>query len=204
MTTFEPEGSGKVPGVVVIQEYWGVNDHIKSIAKRWAKEGFLAVAPDLYHGKIAKNAGEATEMMKALDFPKAVQEIGAAIEALRAHPRCNGKVAVTGFCLGGALTLATAANVKHIACAVPFYGIPGQLDASKIGCAVQMHVAEHDDWVKVPDAKKLQEKLGGKMELFTYDAHHAFFNDTRPEVYNAAEAMAAWQQTIGFLLTSLG
>ena len=109
--TAEPSGSGKVGSVVVIQEWHGINAEMRAKVERFASEGYLAIAPDLYHGKVATNDDEAGKLMNALDFGRAVGEIGAAAQWLKEQPRSNGKVAVLGFCLGGALTLATAANV---------------------------------------------------------------------------------------------
>jgi carboxymethylenebutenolidase len=196
-----PDGNGRHPGVVVIHEWWGVNDQIKSIADRWAHAGFVAVVPDLYNGKVVPlNKGdEAAAAMNALDFPKAVQTIIAAVDALKDNPRCNGKVSVSGYCMGGALTLATATQAKGLSSIVPFYGIPPGADFSKIDAPVQMHVAEHDDWVTVPKAKEVQAAVGSKMELHTYDAHHAFCNDQRPEVFNASACAQAWSRAVQFV-----
>jgi carboxymethylenebutenolidase len=196
-----PDGNGRHPGVVVIHEWWGVNDQIKSIADRWTHAGFVAVVPDLYNGKVVPlNKGdEAAAAMNALDFPKAVQTIIAAVDALKDNPRCNGKVSVSGYCMGGALTLATATQAKGLSSIVPFYGIPPGADFSKIDAPVQMHVAEHDDWVTVPKAKEVQAAVGSKMELHTYDAHHAFCNDQRPEVFNASACAQAWSRAVQFV-----
>ena len=196
-----PEGNGRHPGVVVIQEWWGLNDQIKSIADRWAKEGFVAIAPDLYDGKVIpfSKPDEAAAAMNALDFAKAVQTIIGAVAALMDNPRCNGKVSITGFCMGGALTLATATQVKGLPSIVPFYGIPPGADFSKIEVPVQMHVAEHDDWVTVPKAKEVQAAVGSKMQLHTYDAHHAFCNDQRPDVFNPSACAQAWSRAVQFV-----
>lgn len=194
-----PAGDAKAPGVVVLQEWWGVNDQIQSIAQRWADAGFVAIVPDLYHGKVAKNADEAGAMMKALDFGKAVQEIGATLAFLKTHARCTGKVAVTGYCMGGALTLATAVNVRGLACAVPYYGLPGDLDWSKVDAPVQAHFATRDDWATVAGAEKVKAGVKVPMQLHVYEADHAFCNDKRPEVYSAEAASQAWERTVEFV-----
>src|SRR5262252_1816036 len=137
-----PKKSGKVPAVVLIQEWWGLNDHIRSLADRLANEGFLVVAPDLFHGKTTKDAGEAAKLMTELDKPKAVKEIAAAVHYLAKHERSNGNVGVIGFCLGGALTLAAAANVPEVKAVTPFYGLSDGVDYGKIKAPVQMHVAK--------------------------------------------------------------
>ncbi len=206
----EPTGSGKVGGVVVIQEWHGINDEMKQKVDRFAQEGFLAIAPDLYHGKIAKNDDEAGKLMNALDFGKAVGEIGAAVQFLKEQPRCNGKVAVLGFCLGGALTFASAANLPGLACAVPFYGLPdvSKVDWSKVSAPILAHFAGHDDWASPDKARALQKDLSSKgksMELHVYEgAGHAFMRATDPSKYHEASAKKAWERTLTFLRSHLG
>jgi carboxymethylenebutenolidase len=191
-------GAGaKPPGVVVLQEWWGVNDQIQSVAQRYADAGFVALVPDLYHGQVAKDAEEAGRMMKALDFGKAVQEIAGAVAFLR--DQSSGKVAVTGYCLGGALAFASAVNIHGLAAVVPFYGLPGDLDWSKIDAPVQAHFAKHDDWATVAGAQKIKDAVKVPMELHVYDAQHAFANDRRPDVYNVEAAKQAWNHALSFL-----
>jgi carboxymethylenebutenolidase len=193
-----PDGaSGKPPGVVVIHEWWGVNDQIKSLAERYAAAGFAAILPDLFHGKLAKDADEADKMMKALDFGKAVQEIAGAVAFLR--ERSNGKVAVTGYCMGGALVFATAVNVRGLAAVVPFYGLPGDLGWTQIDAPVQAHFATHDEWATVAGAQKIKAAVKVPMELHIYDAQHAFCNDRRPEVYHPEAAKQAWDRALAFV-----
>ncbi|MBS1119841.1 MAG: protein usf [Deltaproteobacteria bacterium] len=194
-----PDGDARCPAIVVLQEYWGVNAHVESVAKRWAAENFVAIVPDLYHGQIAKDAAEAGRLMSALDFGKAVAEIAAAVQYARTHPRSTGKVAVTGYCLGGALGFATAVNVRGLAAVVPFYGLPRDLDWSKIDAPVQAHFARHDDWATVAGAEKIKAAVNVPMELHVYDAKHAFCNDSRPEVYDAEAASQAWGRAVAFV-----
>jgi carboxymethylenebutenolidase len=193
----EATGGARPPAVVVLQEWWGVNDQIQSVAKRYADAGFVALVPDLYHGQVAKDAEEAGRMMKALDFGKAVQEIAGAVAFLR--DRSNGKVAVTGYCLGGALAFASAVNIRGLAAVVPFYGLPGDLDWSKIDAPVQAHFAQHDDWATVAGAQKIKDAVKVAMELHVYDAQHAFCNDRRPDVYNVEAAKQAWNHAVAFV-----
>jgi carboxymethylenebutenolidase len=202
--TGEAAGNPKSPAVVLIQEWWGLNDHIRDIMGRLAKEGFFVVAPDLYHGKTTKNPDEAAKMMSELDTLKAVDEIAGAVAYAKAHG--SGKVGVMGFCLGGALTLAAASHVEGLSAAVPFYGIPPaeKVDYRKVTAPVLAHVAKHDEWVTVPKAEEVQKQIGEKMTLHVYDADHAFVNDTRPEVYDAANAKLAWDRTIAFLHQHVG
>lgn len=201
---FMPEEQGKRPGVVLIHEWWGVNEQIQSIAQKWAAEGFLALVPDLYHGHVvpigdAKNAEAA--MMK-LDFAKALQEITGAIAFLKDHPRSTGKIAVTGYCMGGALSFATACTVPGLAAVVPFYGLPPSADWSRVDAPIQAHFAKHDDWATVAGAEAVRDQLAKyrrQMELHVYDAQHAFCNDQRPEVYNAEACEQAWRRATQFV-----
>jgi carboxymethylenebutenolidase len=199
----EPAGSGKAGGIVLIQEWWGLNDHVKSLVDRFAKEGFLVLSPDLYHGKTTKDPGEAGKLMTELDTLKAVDEIAGAVAFLKEHARCNGKVGVTGFCMGGALTFASACHIPGLAAAVSFYGVPPaeKVDYKKVTAPVMAHVASKDQWVtvaKVEDIKKQLEANGKSLELHVYDADHAFVNDTRPEVYSADNAKTALSRTFAF------
>jgi carboxymethylenebutenolidase len=194
-----PAGDAKAPGVVVLQEWWGINDQIQTVAQRWADAGFLALVPDLYHGKVAATSEEAGRMMKALDFGVAVQEIGAAVAYLREHARSTGKIAATGYCLGGALSFATAVNVRGLVAVVPYYGLPGDLDWSKVDAPIQAHFATHDDWATVDGAQKIKDAVKVPMELHVYDAQHAFANERRPEVHNPAATQLAWDRTLAFV-----
>jgi carboxymethylenebutenolidase len=201
---FTPEQHGKRPGVVLIHEWWGVNEQIQSLAQKWASEGFVALVPDLYHGHVvpigdAKNAEAA--MMK-LDFEKALEEITGAIAFLKTHPRCTGKVAVTGYCMGGALSFATACRVPGLAAVVPFYGLPPSADWSRVDAPIQAHFAQHDDWATVAGAEEVKKALAKykrQMELHVYDAKHAFCNDRRPDVFSPDAAAVAWERAVGFV-----
>ena len=195
----EPSGTGKAPAVVLIQEWWGLNDHIKTLTERLAGEGFLVLAPDLYQGRVTKNADEAGKWMTELDTLTAVQEIAGAVSFLKEHARGNGKVGVTGFCMGGALTLASACHIPGLAAAVAFYGIPPEekVDYAKVTAPVQMHVAKKDYWVSVDKAEAVKAKLPA-MDLHVYDADHAFVNETRPEVYSPENAKLAWGRMVEF------
>jgi carboxymethylenebutenolidase len=192
-----PGDAGQHPAVVVIQEWWGLNEQIQAVAQRYADAGFVAIVPDLYHGQLAKDADEAGRMMRALDFGKAVQEIAGAVEFARG--RSSGKVAVTGYCLGGALSFAAAVNIRGLAAVVPYYGLPGDLDWTKIDAPVQAHFAKHDDWATAAGAQKIKDAVKVPMELHIYDAQHAFCNERRPDVYNPDAAKQAWDHTLAFL-----
>ena len=200
----EPSGQGKAPALVLLQEWWGINAHLQSIASRLAAEGFVVVTPDLYHGKIAKDATEAGQLMTALDTLQAMQEVAGAAVFAKEHPRSNGKVGVIGFCMGGALAFAAATHVEGLSAVVPFYGIPpaDKVDYAKVTAPVLAHFAKNDDWATVEKAegiKRQLDALGKPMQLEVYDAGHAFVNDSRPEVYDEKSAKLAWQRSVEFL-----
>jgi carboxymethylenebutenolidase len=197
-----PTRTAPAPGVVVIHEWWGLSPHIEEVCERFAAEGFVALAPDVFHGAVTTDAAEAAKLMGAVDWRCAIDDIAGAVEHLRAHPQCSGKIAVTGFCMGGAMAFATACSVTGLAAVVPYYGVPAQADWSKVDAPIQAHFAKVDDWAKPALAEDIQaevERHGGAMELHVYDAQHAFFNDRRPEVHDAEAARVAWARTIAFL-----
>lgn len=194
-----PAGDAVGPGVVILHEWWGINEQIQIVAKQWADEGFVALVPDLFHGKQAHSADEAKALMSALDSQRAVQEIAACVAYLRAHPRATTRVAVTGYCLGGALAFRTATAVSGLAAVVPFYGVPDGVDWSRVEAPIQAHFAQHDDWATVARAQEIKAQIPGTMELHVYDAQHAFCNERRPEVYNADAAQQAWGRAVSFV-----
>jgi carboxymethylenebutenolidase len=205
----EPTGSGKAAGLVVVQEWWGINPHVKSLCDRFAQEGFLAVAPDLFHGVLPSTKEQAAKTMNALDKKKAVAEVGDAVAWLKTQPRCNGKVGVIGFCLGGALTFAAARYVDGISAAVPFYGLPETApnDFGAVRVPIQAHFGRKDDWAKASVAEQIQKSVrsgGGQMDLFVYDAGHAFMRAGDGEVYDDASAKVAWKRAVEFLKSHLG
>src|SRR5262249_43154602 len=175
-------GQGK-PGIVVIQEWWGLNDQIKGVADRFAQAGYNALAPDLYKGRVTQKPDEANHMMSGLDFVGASdQDIAGMVKHLAGLSR---KVGVMDDCMGGALTIAAAARVGGIACGVLFYGIPpGALDdQAKIRIPIQGHFANQDDWCTpqlVNDFEKAMTGSGNKAEVYRYDAAHAFANERSP------------------------
>lgn len=199
-------GRGR-PGVVVIQEWWGLNDQICGVADRFARAGFNALAPDLYHGRVTQDPDEAGHLMNGLDFPGAThQDIRGAVAHLQS---IGSKVGVMGFCMGGALTIAAAVHVPGLSAAVCFYGIPPQefADPANIRIPFQGHFANQDDWC-VPSAVDALEaslrKTGATAEIHRYDAAHGFFNERRGDVYNANFANQAWDRMTSFLNRHLG
>jgi carboxymethylenebutenolidase len=202
-----PSGDAATPALVVIHEWWGITDHVRSLVDRFAAEGLIVLAPDLYEGRVAKNADEAAALMNSLDTPAAMAKIGAAAAHLRAHPHSNGKVGVTGFCMGGALAFRAACEVDALGAVVPFYGLPGDVDWARVTAPIMAHFAKHDDWAKASSAETIKTTLahlGKEMALHVYDASHAFMNDTRVDVYNADAAKLAWSRTVKFLKSHLG
>jgi len=189
------------PAVVVIQEWWGLNAQIKHTADRLAEAGFRALVPDLYRGKLATSAEEANHLMSNLDFGGALQDIQGAVSFLQ---QTGSRVAVLGFCMGGALSILSALNVRDVDAAVCFYGIPpeGAADPSKIRIPLQGHFGNIDDWCTPERVDVLEGQLKeGKVdyELHRYQAHHAFFNEMRPEVYDPAASAQAWTRSLEFL-----
>jgi carboxymethylenebutenolidase len=197
-----PKADSRAPGFVCIQEWWGLNPQIKKTADRLSEAGYHALVPDLYRGKIAKASDEASHMMSNLDFADAVsQDIRGAVKHLKPS---SPKVAVGGFCMGGALTILAAMSVPEMDAGAVFYGMP-PLDAAelkKIKIPLILHFANTDDWctpAKVNDLEATLKQSKSKFELYRYDAQHAFMNETRTQVYDAASAKLAWDRTLKFL-----
>jgi carboxymethylenebutenolidase len=193
-------GQGR-PGVVVIQEWWGLNDQICGVADRFARAGYNALAPDLYKGRLTTEPDEANHLMTGLDFADAThQDLRGAAQHLQAQ---SGRVAVMGYCMGGALTIAAAVHVPEFAAGVCFYGIPPKAfaDPAKIGMPLQSHFANKDDWctpAAVDDLERTLKAAGARHEIYRYDAAHAFANE-RSAAYNVACANQAWERMAAFL-----
>ncbi|HEU5169368.1 MAG TPA: dienelactone hydrolase family protein [Gemmatimonadales bacterium] len=198
--------AGRGPGLLVIQEWWGLVDHIKQLADRFAAEGFITLAPDLYHGKQTRSPDEAGKMLMALNIAEAGKDMKGAAEHLLGHPEVQPKkVATLGFCMGGQLALYAAQEYPEaISAAVTFYGIHPRvpIDPAKLRVPVLAHFGRQDKSVKESDARALAERYraaGKPFEAHFYDAGHAFFNDTRPEVFDRPSADLAWQRSLAFL-----
>ena len=198
-------GRGR-PGVVVIQEWWGLNDQICGVADRFARLGYNALAPDLYRGHLTTSPDEANHLMQGLDFPDAThQDLRGAAQTLKRH---GDKIAVIGFCMGGALTVAAAVHVPEVAAAVCFYGIPPKefADPARIRVPFQGHFANRDDWCTPAAVDALERALpaaGARAEIHRYDAAHAFANE-RSAAYDFGCANLAWDRTSAFLAAHLG
>ncbi len=210
----EPTNPKNAPGIVVIQEWWGLDDEIKNVANRLAKAGYRALVPDLYRGKLALEANEAEHLMNGLNFGDAAsQDIRGAVQFLKATG--SAKVAVTGFCMGGALTVLSAGLVPECDGTIVWYGYPPleYVDASAIKKPMLGHWALHDEFFSIAGVDQLEEKLkaaGASYDFQRYDAKHAFANPKSdsthlpPLQYNPAAADLAWERTMTFLESALG
>lgn len=205
--------SGSGPGVVVVQEWWGLVPHIEKVCDRFAAEGFIALAPDLYHGTKTTEPDDAMRLMMGLAMDAAARDIGGAARYLRTQNVTGDGLAAVGFCMGGSLALWSATVAPEITTTVGFYpAIPWERMnptwSAYSGKAAVIHCDEDEGGSGAPGiqrAKQAIEAAGGTVEVFDYPGTgHAFFNDTRPEVYNADAAQRAWQRTIDFLRSRLG
>ena len=203
--------SGAGPAVVVIQEWWGLVPHIEELVDRFAGAGFAAIAPDLYHGKTTKSPDEATKLLMELDAERAVKEIAGAGQYVLGRPECTSKkYGVVGFCMGGALAqYAATADAENVGAAVSFYGGFKKVspDWEKLSAPLLLIYGAEDKGVPPEQGRELEKKLrdlGKDVELVVYEgANHAFFNDTRPEVYNIDAAADAWKRTLDLFRSKL-
>jgi carboxymethylenebutenolidase len=204
----EPERASGAAAVVVIQEWWGVNDQIRGVADRLASAGYVALVPDLYRGKSTVEAEEAHHLMTGLNFGDAAsQDIRGAVQLLKAR---SGKVGITGFCMGGALTLLALCAVPEVDAAVVWYGCPPleYIDPAKIHVPLQAHWATQDEFFPIATVDLLQEKLraaGVAFDFHRYLAHHAFANETAvgpgripATQYDPVWSQQAWDRTFSF------
>jgi carboxymethylenebutenolidase len=204
--------SGSGPGVLVIQEWWGLVPHIRDVCDRFAAEGFVALSPDLYHGASTTEPDEAGKLMMGLSIDRAAQDMSGAVDHLLGLDSTGDGVGVVGFCMGGGLALVVSCNrgdaVKAVA---PFYGLipweSAQPDWSQLRARVRGHYAEADEYFPPTAARGLEAELRGHgldAELSVHPgAQHAFFNDTRPEVYDAGASATAWAATLELFRTTL-
>ena len=205
-----PDG-GTGPGVVVIQEWWGLVPHIRDVCDRFAREGFVALAPDLYHGETARSPDEAGKLMMALNIEQAEKDLRGAVQYLLNHESVAGEsVGTIGFCMGGVLSLFAASKNAQVGACVVFYGIHPKVepDFENLRAPVLGLYAERDGMVPPEAVRALEERVrrhGKSIETHIYPGtDHAFFNDTRPEVYDAEAAEDAWRRTLAFFRQHLG
>ncbi|MEM7535121.1 MAG: dienelactone hydrolase family protein [Chloroflexota bacterium] len=199
-----PKSGDPAPIVIVIQEWWGLNEHIKDVTRRFADEGFVALAPDLYHGVVVSEPDEARKLVMALDMEAAVGEIQSAIDYLQGQDYvADAKAGVVGFCMGGRLVLATSLVEDDLGAGVVFYGSPlspdqvGEVKAPLLGL-----YGDQDRGIPVEAVQAMDEALDGtdvEHEIYIYEnAQHAFFNDTRESSYNAEVSADAWAKTLAW------
>jgi carboxymethylenebutenolidase len=205
--------SGTGPGLIVIQEWWGLTSHIQDLTDRFAAAGFVALAPDLYGGRTTHDAEEAGQLMQQLPADRAAQDLAGAVEYLLGRDEVTGAaLGAVGFCMGGGFVLALAEQQgERIAAAVPFYGVMAEVpaDLSHLTAAVQGHYGEKDDFVPVAGVKALAAQLtsqsGQQPEIHFYPAGHAFLNDENLlGTYDEAQARVAWDRAVAFLHAHLG
>lgn len=205
--------SGSGAGVIVVQEYWGLVDHIKDLADRFAGEGFVALAPDFFHGATAGEPDEAMRLLMGLAMDRAAKDIQGAAQYLAGRKETTGGgVGTVGFCMGGSLALWSGALADEVKVAVGFYpAIPWEKMSPSWGNynnkTAMLHASEEDGTSKadgIQAAVKGIQEAGGTVEVYDYPGtSHAFFNDTRPEVHDKEQSQAAWRRTIDLLKSRL-
>jgi carboxymethylenebutenolidase len=197
--------SGEGPGVIVLQEWWGLVDHIKDVADRFADAGFVALAPDLYHGQKADHPDDAGRLMMALNIERAEKDLRGAIDYLLSLPETTSeRVGTVGFCMGGQLSLYAACSNPKVGACVDYYGIHPSVKPNLAGLKAPVlgFFGANDAYVTAEAARQLQadiESRGKRAEFHVYEgAGHAFFNDSRPEAYNAELAKDSWMRMLAF------
>jgi carboxymethylenebutenolidase len=196
-----PEHDDSSTAVILIHEWWGINQHIRDLASRYADEGYNCIAPDLFRGRVAQDAEEASALMHGLAIAAGMETIRKAIDAARDMFGFDQFV-ITGYCMGGTFALRAACEISELKAAAPFYGdIPEEDVLKKLRVPTLFIAGKRDAWInheKVNGLKASATKYNLPVETISYDADHAFFNDTRPEVYNAEAAQDAWQRVLEF------
>ena len=216
MTAFvaAPQTKDKRPAIIIVQEWWGLTDHIKDLARRYAAEGYVAVAPDLYSRlghALTTDAGEAGKLMNALKQEDGLADLNATVTYLKSVPEVDeAQIGITGFCMGGSYALMLPCVNPEIKAAVPFYGQVPNPDTpiQKLACPVLYFYGEDDGWITKADVQRLAaalKKYNKVGEIKSYpSAPHAFFRDTDPSVYRPEAAKDAWARTKSFFKQHLG
>ncbi len=203
--------SGSGPGVIVLQEWWGLVPHVEDICDRYAAAGFAALAPDLYHGESTKSPDDASKLMMALNIDETEKDLRSAVKYLLQHEACSSaKVGTVGFCMGGMMSLfAAGASPDKVGAAIDYYGIHPNVhpDFSAMSAPVLGFFGAQDPMVTPDHARELESKLrdaGRDVEIHIYEeAGHAFFNDTRPDAYHEASAKDTWEKALEFFRKNL-
>lgn len=209
-----PQTTGKRPTIIIVQEWWGLTDHMKDIARRYATEGYVAIAPDLYSRlghALTTDAGEAGKLMNSLKQEDGLTDLNATVGYLKSFPEVDAtKIGITGFCMGGSYALMLPCINSEIKAAVPFYGQVPNPDTpiQKLACPILYIYGEDDGWITKADVQRLAaalKKYNKPGEIKTYPgAPHAFFRDTDPSVYRPEAAKDAWARTKAFFKQHLG
>jgi carboxymethylenebutenolidase len=203
--TAEPASGGPHPAVIVVQEWWGLDDHIKDIARRFAAEGYFAVAPDLYSrqgNKVATDPNLAGELMGGLDQADGLDDLLSTINWIKTQNAAQAtRIGVIGFCMGGSYATMLPCISRDIKAAAPFYGeIPSDDRLQNLNCPMFYAYGENDGWIQRKDVDRLAaafKKFNKQGEVKVYNGcSHGFFNDTRPDVYNAKDAKDAWERSL--------
>jgi len=201
-----PDEGAKEKVVILIHEWWGLNDHIKDVAKRYAEEGFTVVAPDLYRGNVYTTPEDAGKAMHELSIEDGIDTISCAIDAARKELGVS-KFGITGFCMGGTFALRAACDLEDLNAAAPFYGdIPDESVLKHLSVPTVFISGNRDAWItaeKVDALEGIATNLGIPVKCVRYDSDHAFFNNTRPDVYDEKSARDAWRVVTGFFNDNL-
>jgi carboxymethylenebutenolidase len=208
----EPAALMSPPAVIVVQEWWGLNEHIRDVARRLAREGYFAIAPDLYSRqgyKVATEPNGAAQLMGGLKKEDGIADLQTTVEWLREQTQTrSARIGITGFCMGGSYALLLPCESREIAAAAPFYGeIPPDEKLKQLGCPIFYAFGENDGWIQRADVDRLAaalKKFDKRGEVKIYKGcSHGFFNDTRADVYRAAEAADAWEHTLKLFAANL-
>jgi carboxymethylenebutenolidase len=208
----EPADDGARPAVIVVQEWWGLNDHIRDVARRFAREGYFAIAPDLYSRqghKVATEPNLAEELMSGLKKEDGVADLRTTLEWMRAQKQTqSARIGIIGFCMGGSYALLLPCETRELSAAAPFYGeIPLDEKLKNLSCPILYVYGENDGWIQRKDVERLAaalKKFGKQGEVKIYPGcSHGFFNDTRPDVYRPTEAKDAWERTLKLFAANL-
>jgi len=203
---------GARPAVIVVQEWWGLNENIKDIARRFANEGYFAIAPDLYSrqgNKVASDPNTAAQLMGGLKTEDGIEDLKSTIGWLRAQSETkSSKIGITGYCMGGSYAMLLPCESKEISAAAPFYGeIPSDDKIRNLNCAIFYAYGANDGWIQRPDVERLAadlKKFAKKGEVKIYEGcDHGLFNDTRKDVYAPDAAKDAWQKTLKLFTANL-
>jgi carboxymethylenebutenolidase len=201
----QPVGGGPRPVVMVVQEWWGLNENIKDIARRFANEGYFAIAPDLYSRqghKVATDPNTAAQLMGGLKTEDGIEDLRSTISWIRGQKETkSSKIGITGYCMGGSYAMLLPCESKEISAAAPFYGeIPPDDKIKNLNCPIFYAYGANDGWIQRADVERLAaalKKLGKKGEVKIYEGcDHGFFNDTRKDVHAPEAAKDAWQHTL--------